>query len=944
MTEIAIKHNQGRWTRTLIPFTFIVFVTTISPAQDFVFETNFVRLALSPQATVTALVEKTTGKDWLQPSPRPGIAAFALVRLNGHTVAATEMVRVGDRYQVRFGKTGAEADYRIVAGKSHILLELLAVRGAGADDLTFAQVPVRCLAHNSEMLNVKWDNQFTFCLMALDDRCEANLRGGALRCTAHREFGLDNHKAALIAVPTCGFYAAVQELEREFQIPYAVLDGQWAKTSEAVRRGYLFVDLTEKNADEVIRLAKLGGFSTILIYSDTWATSNGSYPMNTANFPGGEASLKAVAGKCHRAGLKVGIHTLTSFVAKSDPLVHPVPDKRLLKDGQAVLAADVGAEVKELAAKAPLESFPGEPTYYGARGGMEVQVDDEIITYRGLSAHSDCLVNCTRGAYGTRAAPHQAGARIEHLAQRYNSFLVDLRTSLKDVVADRIAGVINRCGLDMVYFDGGVMNEANGPSWYWVGIQQAEVFKRVQRELLVQGSGATHWTWHIFCRGVCDDFAALAPKQYLDYHKIADCWAAHRDDFLPAELGWWGFLGATPDHPATMPDEVEHYAVRMLALDAPVSLETGLETLKGNGRTEELLKLLATYERLRLSRSVPAGIREKLRTGEWHRTEGENGRGEFRPVRYDTHRLDGPGSVSVVNPFAPQPLRFRLAAAPSLADVGSPGNLTLLRADPPLVVPLPAGKAKMPGALGYRAIFARAVGDQVSALMVGATDPKAGQLAGKSLDLTQHRALAVSLQVDDTGRAANDLPAVLNVQVESDGKRYRDYYIDLDFTGQRTVVIPEPPAERMLAEFRPDSTNYAFKHAGYIFNYGRIVAINLRWMRLPKGSPVNCRVSRVEALKQSNAVLRNPRLVAGKNVFSIPAELQTGDYVEYWAHGPLRIFDANGVEKQVLAPQDAALPLPSGSTFLRLEGDGCVPVRLTVITLGDAIAYPRAKK
>jgi hypothetical protein len=252
-------------------------------------------------------------------------------------------------------------------------------------------------------------------------------------------------------------------------------------------------------------------------------------------------------------------------------------------------------------------------------------------------------------------------------------------------------------------------------------------------------------------------------------------------------------------------------------------------------------------------------------------------------------------------------------------------------------VPLPAETAKMPGALAHRTTFAKAVGDQVSALMVGPTDPKAGQLAGKYLDLTHHRALAVSLQVDDMGRKAGELPAVLNVQIESDGKRYRDYYINLDFTGQRTVVIPEPPAQRMLAEFRPDPANYAFKHAGYTFNYGRIVALNLRWMRLPKGSAVKCRVSRVEAIEESPAVLRNPRLVAGENVFSIPAELQAGDYAEYWAEGPLRIFDANGVEKQVLMPSDAALPLPGGNASLRLEADSSVPVKLTVVTLGDAL-------
>ena len=91
------------------------------------------------------------------------------------------------------------------------------------------------------------------------------------------------------------------------------------------------------------------------------------------------------------------------------------------------------------------------------------------------------------------------------------------------------------------------------------------------------GRDATCWcrvqaqhngAWHIFSRGTCDDYAAVAVKQDLDYHKIADSWRFYHNNFLPAELGWLGFLQDAPDHPATTPDELEYYAVRMLALDS----------------------------------------------------------------------------------------------------------------------------------------------------------------------------------------------------------------------------------------------------------------------------------------------------------------------------------------------------------------------------------------
>ena len=167
----------------------------------------------------------------------------------------------------------------------------------------------------------------------------------------------------------------------------------------------------------------------------------------------------------------------------------------------------------------------------------------------------------------------------------------------------------------MIYFDGGELNSADGPPWYWVGVQQSQIWERSKRDLLVEGSGTTHWTWHIFSRGTCDDYAAVAVKQYLDYHKIGDSWRFYHNNFLPAELGWLGFLQDAPDHPATTPDELEYYAVRMLALDSPVSLETSLSALKANGRTEEMLKLLGEYEQLRLERRGAEGGPRTVGTG-----------------------------------------------------------------------------------------------------------------------------------------------------------------------------------------------------------------------------------------------------------------------------------------------------------------------------------------
>jgi hypothetical protein len=903
--------------------------------ETFVFENDLVRYVLGDDGFSKSLVAKATGGEWLAPKP----TRFAWIRKDGKTFPATAVARRGDGLRITFGDSAVAADYKVHVRPHYFVIELAAVHGEGVEEFCLAQLAPAMTEHRGGWLNVQWNETFAVCLMGLSDRVST----GGLRALLYPEFGIAGRKAALIAAPTSQLMDVIRRVEADQGLPSPTIGGHWAKRSPDVRRGYLFIDLTEANVDEVIRYARLGEFSYVMTYSGTWSTSLGSYPVNTRHFPGGEAGLKATVDKCHAAGLKVGLHMLTSFVHKHDPLVRPKPDPGLLKDAEARLATDVDAKAAEMRSATALDAFPAAPAYYGSpKQGMTFVIDDEIVHYREIGGPDGrTFVGCTRGYAGTTAAPHKAGAKIEHLAERYGCYLADLRSPLKDRIADRIAGIINRCGFDMIYFDGGECNSANGPSWYWVSQQQMAVYERVRRDLFVQGSGGTPWTWHIFARGCCDDFAAVAPKQYLDCHKIADSWRHYTNSFMPAELGWWGFLAHTPHHPATRPDEVECYAARMLALDAPVSLETHLAALKQNGRTDELLRLLGTYERLRLSNKVPDTVRKRLREGEWHLTEVD-GQPALEPVRYDVHRVTAGGEVTVVNRFAAQPLKFRLEAVPALAAVGAAGNRVLLAAEEPAAVRAPESKAPMPGALVGRVAFNRPAGQQVSGFAADAGVGCPADTSGQPADLLHHRALAVTLRVDGPAPAAGEPSPVLNVQLESTAERYRDHYIDLDFRGERTVILREPTTERMLPEFRPAYANYRFKAAMYGYDYRHIVALNLRWMRWPKHTTVQCRVSRVEALAESETVVERPGLVMGETRLTVPATLKTGDYAEFWADGPLRVFDRNGVTLSEVTPPTSTPPGPApvlktGGNRLRLAGPAGAAVKLTVITLGEPL-------
>ncbi|MFO8011775.1 MAG: hypothetical protein R6X20_00575 [Phycisphaerae bacterium] len=929
--------------RTVLIAPILLVAALPAAADDLVFENDAFTFVLGADGIGKRLTHKPTGRELLADRP----TRFAYIRKGSKTYPATAVERQGEHLVITFADSGASAVYTVDVRPRYIVFELAAVHGEGVEQCCLAQVRPAVTARRGWWLNVQWNDAFAVCLLGLSDRVHT----GGMRALVHEEFGLDGRRAALIAAPTPDLLDVVRQVELDQGLPCPTIDGHWAKTSPDVNRGYFFVDLTAANVDEVIRYAKMGQFTYVMTYSGTWSTSLGSYPIRETNFPDGEASLKATVGKCHAAGLKVGLHMLTSFIHKHDPLVRPVPHPGLLKDAEARLAADVDAKATEIRSATPLDAFPAAAAYYGAaKQGMTFQIGDEIVRYREIGGPGRrTFLGCTRGYTGTKAAAHKAGATIAHLAERYGSYLADLRGPLKDRIADRIAGLINRCGFDMIYFDGGECNAANGPYWYWVSQQQMAVWNRIERDFLVQGSGGTPWTWHIFARGCCDDFAAVAPKEYLDYHKIADSWRHYTSSFMPAELGWWGFLAHTPHNPATRPDEVECYAARMLALDTPVSMETHVSSLKKNGRTEEMLRLLGRWERLRLSGKVPAAVRERLREGEWHLEETDE-KPTLRPVVYETHRLAAGQEATVVNDFGRQPVAFRLEAGHALARPGDAANRVLLATAKPALVPPPAEEDPMPGALAARVAFNRAPAEQMTGFAEDAGARSPAGTGGKALDLLGHRALAVTLRVDGPEVEAKDggpCP-VLNVQLESTAERYRDYYIDLEFRGERTVILPEPTTGRMLPEFRPAHANYRFKAAMYGYDYGRIVALNLRWMRAAKDQPVQCRVVRVEALAESEAAVARPTLAVGEARLAVPFTLKTGDYAEYGGEGKVQIFDANGNARgdvaPVVSPPDRGPVLTAGENRLRFVsqqpaggGPPAAPVKLTVITLGEPV-------
>lgn len=797
---------------------FVLFLTLVfllsfgaSPAayaqgqvEEFVFETKTVRYVLGANGRTISLLDKSSGKERIGDKPTP----FAQVRVAGKTWPVTSLQRDGDTLLAKFGGSKVQARYRILARDTHLTVELVAVEGAQPESIELCRVQPAPLQRTGSVLVVKWDADFTVCLMALSERVHSQVMGkDTLAASVYPEFGMVGEKVALIAVPTPTFLDVVQEVEKTYGLPSPTIDGVWAKQSPDVDTNYLFIDVSEETADQVIDYAKRGGFGYVLIPWRSWSTSRGSYPINRENFPNGEASLKATIDKFHAAGLKVGMHMTTSLISKDDPLVQPKADSRLMKYAATSLAEDIDARATTITAGDELAVFADEGRQhgYGVDQGIDIQIDNEILFCRvtilgGTRFFSDCM----RGAYGTVKSLHKAGTSVYHLAQWAGRYVADLKTSLKEQIADRIAEVFNQCGFDMIYFDGGELSRANGSFWYYVGQQQAAIWQRLKGDVLFQGSGLTHWLWHIITRGTCNDHAVIAVKAYMDYHKLKRL-EHYKDNFFPGELGWCGLLAGGPDHPATTMDDLEHYGARMIAHDAPISIQTSLEQLERNPQSGDLLAGLNKIDAFRRSGVLRESQREQLETGNWS-------------------LFDASGKISVrpAQPVTSQPTRQKIEPAVLVSD----GRI-LFRGNIRLPSDVPA--SRIPGAM---LCSINLTDKEAKAKNCSGPESIDGvALLGTPQDLRAGKALAATIRISGQRKYSSPPYPVLNIQLEDQRGWYRDHYIDMDFVGEKTIILPDTNVQRLLPEF--GQPTYKLKRALRYFDYSKVAGINLRWMRQP---------------------------------------------------------------------------------------------------------------
>ena len=900
-------------------------------------ESDALRLAIGADARTSDFTDKASGVNYC--APRPG-AAFASVKKAGKVFEATRAVFSDGRLTLDFGAADVRVALRMKGVKHSIAVEVLSVTGEGVEECRFAHLP----------LTLKGASQEPFAACALALNLQTEVRGlprpsGLLEARCYPRFGFAGAKVALVGCPQTELRQVLQAVVSAApELPHSPIGGPWALDAEINRGSYLFAPISEKTADDWIKLALSMGINQI---DFDGMSRYGDAEPSPALYPNGRAGLKAVVDKVHAAGLKAGLHTYAFFIDKQCPWVTPVPDARLGKDATFTLADALAVSNQTVAVSEPTAGLSAVTGFF-VRNSATLQVDDELIVYSEVSKTSPYLfANCRRGACGTRAAPHAQGAKVHHLKECFGRFTPDCDSTLLAEVAARQAQTVNACGFDMMYIDaldgedilGG---PANG--WHYGSKFVYELWQRFDHPVLLEMSTMHHHLWTVRSRMGAWDHPTRSHKRFIDMHTAAN--AKDGRMFLPMHLGWWAIKTWTgPQGEPTFADDIEYLCCKAIGNDVGFSL-MGVTPAQAahNATLQRLGGITRSYEALRHAQALPESVKARLNVpgDEFTLEQDSAGKPQLRPVRYEKHKsesLNGESSTWVVtNTFERQPLRLRLEVLMSAEQYGTTNAVTLAGFTTPAEFS-DAAQAKGVSASLVPSTNLIKIGQSSGLLTATNARPERGatwSCFGKTftppLKLGGERALGVWVHGDGQGE-------VLNFQLKCPAHVVAglgEHYVVVDFTGWRYFELIEPEGERYADYAWPYGGPYAIYRERV--DYNQIEKLTVWVNHLPAHGTVTCALSPVLAMPLVNARISNPRVTVGGCTLRLPVEMGSGSYLEFNSPHDCRVFGPDGnLLKEVTVTGDVPV-LAAGANQLRFDCDcaaGANPrVRITTVTTG----------
>lgn len=441
---------------------------------------------------------------------------------------------------------------------------------------------------------------------------------------AYNDGGVIGSKIALFGCPVEQCLDFIGKIEIAEGLPHPFIDGEWGKTSRTANASYLIMGFGEEDIEKAIKYTNKAG----LKYLDhpgpfkTW----GHFELND-QFPNGYAGMKNCVDMAESKGVHLGAHTLSNFITTNDPYVTPVPDKRLAKVGFSKTPREVDKAQKEIEIESP-DVFRQMKN----NNLKTVVIDDELIQYGNVSKEKPWkLLDCQRGAFGTKTAVHKPGSDIALLADHaYKVFLTN--PELTKEVAINIAKLFNQTGLRQISFDGLEGNRSTGMGNYGEILMTSTWYdnlnESIKSHFIADASRTSHYFWHIYTRMNWGEPWYAGFRESQTEYRFKNQKYFERN-LMPGMLGWFLMTGQTSL------EDIEWLLAKAAGYNAGFGLVGNYKSFEENGLTDTILEQIKIWEEALLQGAFDLGTRKKLKgkDREFHlekRGDGEWGLSEIK--------------------------------------------------------------------------------------------------------------------------------------------------------------------------------------------------------------------------------------------------------------------------------------------------------------------------
>ena len=501
-----------------------------------------------------------------------------------------------------------------------------------------------------------------YCRNRFEDRSVTNWGYDNYLIKAYDDGGLIGSSIAIFGCSPDNVLNSISEIEINEGLPHPELYGQWGKMAPQASSAYMIMGFGEEDFEKALAYTELAGLK--YLYHSGPFEAWGHFELNKTFFPEGRKSLKNCVEKAKAKGISLGLHTLSNFITTNDAYVSPVPDPRLAEVGYTIIAKAIGPAEKEIIIEDPSRFNQFRNNYLKA-----VRIGEEIIRYAAVSETEPwILLDCQRGAFGTKASAHPGKDTIYKLADHaYKVFLSNPELTFE--IAENIADLYNETGVRQISFDGLEGCRSTGLGNYGEILFTSAWFNKlddnIKSHYIADASRTSHYFWHIFTRMNWGEpwyagFRESQTEYRLKNQKYFD------RNYIPNMLGW--FLMK----PATSIEDIEWLLARSAAFDAGYAFVTSYEALEKNGFTNDILAAIALWEDARMKGVFTAEQKQLMEdvNNEFHLEEDD---GRLLLSRIYIYRLNHekiqrqPGelvtaSLDFENPGREQPMQFIITA------------------------------------------------------------------------------------------------------------------------------------------------------------------------------------------------------------------------------------------------------------------------------------------